>query len=250
VVVNVPEFRLRGYGADYRPELEMKVAVGRAPRNPTPLFAGRIQHVIFRPYWNVPFSIQRAELVPDIKRDRSYLAKNNYEVVSPAGEVVIQDEVSDETLELLRTGKLWLRQTPGPKNALGLVKFVFPNFQNVYMHDTPSKAVFGRASRDVSHGCIRVEKPGDLAAWVLRFDTSWPRERIADAMNGAETIQVNLKQPIPVLIVYETAVALESGEVRFFKDIYEYDSALESKLAASERYGAATSAGSAPRPRE
>ena len=119
---------------------------------------------------------------------------------------------------------------PGPKNALGLVKFIFPNDNNVYLHDTPSQQLFSKPRRDFSHGCIRLEKPQALAEWVLRSNPDWPPDRIAEAMNGDATVQANVTPAIPVLIVYATAVVLQGGEVRFFDDIYGYDALLEAQL--------------------
>ena len=144
--------------------------------------------------------------------------------------------MDDRTLALLRSGALAVRQPPGPKNALGLVKFLFPNEHDVYMHDTPATQLFSRARRDFSHGCIRVQAPEDLAVWVLRDRPEWTRERIRAAMHGAATIQVNLRNPIPVLVVYGTAVAPESGEVRFLADIYGHDATLEKLLAKGHPY--------------
>ena len=131
------------------------------------------------------------------------------------------------------SGRVEVRQRPGPGNALGLVKFVFPNDYDVYLHGTPEKQLFSRVRRDFSHGCIRVEDPEGLAAWVFRNDPSWTRERILAAMNGDRTMQVNLPQHIPVLIFYATAMVDESGEVRFFDDIYKLDAALEGALASA-----------------
>ena len=137
--------------------------------------------------------------MPDIKRDPSYISKNDFELVTPKGEVVAQDAVSEKLLAELRSGKLQLRQRRGPKNALGLVKFVFPNEYDVYMHDTPAKSLFARARRDFSHGCIRLEKAEDLAEWVLREESGWRQDRIVAAMQGTETVSVKLKRPIPVM---------------------------------------------------
>ena len=231
VVVNIPEFELRAASGMYTTELEMKVVVGKAYGHQTPVFASEMKYVIFRPYWNVPLSIQRAELTPKIERDRSYLARNGFEVVTLQDKVVTNGVVDEATLTQLRAGKLRIRQTPGGKNALGLVKFVFPNEHSVYLHGTPATELFSKSRRDFSHGCIRVENPEGLAAWVLRDKPEWTPERIASAMHGAETIQVTLETPIPVLIVYVTAVVLESGEVRFFDDIYGQDAQIERLLA-------------------
>ena len=236
IVVNIPEFRLRSYDASYRTQLEMNVVVGRAYKHRTPVFVSDMRYVIFRPYWNVPRSIERAEITPKIERDRSYASKNGYEITDARGEVIPGDVVSDQTLRQLRSGKLLIRQVPGPKNALGLVKFLFPNEYNVYMHDTPAVQLFSKPRRDFSHGCIRVEAPEELAVWVLKNNPEWTRERIHEAMHGDKTIQVNLKNPIPVLIVYGTAVAPETGEVRFLVDIYGHDASLETLLAKGYPY--------------
>ena len=230
VVLNLPEFRLRAFNAGHAPELEMKIVIGRAPKLRTPLLASEIDAVIFRPYWNVPLSIQRNELISDIKRDSSYISKNDFELVT-LQDVVVAEDTTSKLLAQLRSGKLRLRQRPGLKNALGLVKFVFPNEYNVYMHDTPAKSLFARARRDFSHGCIRLERAEDLAEWVLREDSGWSRDRIAAAMQGSESIAVKLNEPIPVVTMYVTAVVLESGEVHFFEDIYGQDAALEKELA-------------------
>jgi murein L,D-transpeptidase YcbB/YkuD len=249
IVVNIPEFELRALNRSYRTELEMRVVVGRAYKHQTPVFAADMKHVIFRPYWNVPPSIQRAEIVPKIKRDRSYLEKNGFEVVTSKDVVVTAGVVDDSTLAQLRAGKLLIRQTPGPKNSLGLVKFLFPNQHDVYLHDTPAVELFSRPRRDFSHGCIRVEKPGLLAAWVLRDKPEWSPDRIAEAMNGNKTLQVNLDTPIPVLVVYSTALVLGNGEVHFFRDIYGQDAALEERLAAGRPYPKPTSDAPGPRRR-
>ncbi|HTS48872.1 MAG TPA: L,D-transpeptidase family protein [Bryobacteraceae bacterium] len=235
IVVNIPEFRLRALNDRYESELEMKVVVGGAYRHQTPVFTNDMTHVIFRPYWNVPLSIQRAELVPKIAKDPSYLANNDYEIVDARGNVVA-GRVTAETLGQLRSGKLAIRQEPGAKNALGYVKFMFPNEYNVYLHGTPAKPLFARSRRDFSHGCIRVEKPDELAAWVLRGLPEWTPERIREAESGARTLQVNLRQSIPVLIVYGTAVADETGDVSFFDDIYGHDASLDTVLSHGYPY--------------
>lgn len=231
ILVNIPEFRLRALDASHRTELEMKIIVGAAGRTPTPLLAKDMKYVVWRPYWNIPASIQRQELVPSIEKDPSYIARNSYEAVTPAGQVVSVGEVTPEILAQLKTYSLRLRQRPGPKNSLGLVKFLFPNDENVYLHDTPAKALFDRARRDFSHGCMRVANPSALAEWVLRPNGDWTPERIAAAMQGPDNTFVTLKQPVPVRVVYHTAMALETGEVRFFEDIYGMDTGLWQKMA-------------------
>jgi len=145
--------------------------------------------------------------------------------------VVTDGAVSDGVLSQLRSGKLMVRQKPGPKNALGLIKFIFPNDNNVYLHSTPAQGLFGKARRDFSHGCIRVEDPKALAAWVLKNNTEWTKERIENAFAAGKEQQVKLTKTIPVLVLYTTAIAEEDGQVFFFKDIYGHDKDLL-KLAA------------------
>jgi len=231
VVVNIPEFELRALDGDYRTELEMKVIVGKSYHHQTPVFSAEMSAVGFRPYWDVPLSIQRAELVPKLMRDHDYLVKNTFEVVNAKREVVSSGEVDDALIAKLRSLQLFLRQVPGPKNSLGLIKFSFPNRYDVYMHDTPATELFSQSRRDFSHGCIRVEKPEQLAAWVLRDKPEWTPERIHEAMHGDKTFEVRLDHPIPVLIVYATAVVLANGDVHFFDDIYGLDAQLEETLA-------------------
>jgi len=232
IIINLPEFKLRTMRRQPAPYLTMRVVVGKAYGHQTPVFADDMRYLIFRPYWDVPMSIQLAELVPKIRRDRNYLAANNFEVTTYNGKVVTDGEVDDEVFDKLRSGELVIRQKPGPKNALGLVKFIFPNHYNVYLHSTPVPELFLKPRRDFSHGCIRVQDPVALAAWVLRDKPEWNVDKIRQAMNGDQTIQVNLDKPIPVLILYSTAVVEPDGEVRFFRDIYNYDSKLEQELAS------------------
>jgi murein L,D-transpeptidase YcbB/YkuD len=235
IIVNLPQFVLRTMRRQPAPFLTMRVVVGKAYRRQTPVFAGNMQYVIFRPYWNVPPSIQQAELVPKLSQDRDYLASHGFEVTD-GNDVVTGGTVSDDVLHQLRAGRLSIRQKPGPKNALGLVKFIFPNSYDVYLHSTPTPQLFARARRDFSHGCIRVEDPLALALWVLRDDPNWTKDKIAAAMNGDQTVQVNLTKPIPVLIIYSTAVVEPSGEMMFFDDIYHYDTELEGELAHGYPY--------------
>jgi murein L,D-transpeptidase YcbB/YkuD len=230
IVVNIPEFGLHALNEEYHQVVSMKVVVGRAYRHKTPVFVSRLQYVIFRPYWNVPTEIQVEELLPEIEKNPSYLADHDYEVVDSAGNVVSEGPVSSEIEEQLRTGKLSIRQRPGLQNALGLIKFEFPNPFDVYMHGTPATVLFARSRRDFSHGCIRVEDPVALAAWALRDAPGWDEEQIRAAMDGEETIRAKLTKSIPVLIVYSTAIATEEGEVNFFDDVYHYDAALERAL--------------------
>jgi len=159
-------------------------------------------------------------------------------VTTSSGTLVTDGTISDDVLNRLRTGSLTVRQKPGPKNALGLVKFIFPNHYNVYMHSTPVPELFLKSRRDFSHGCIRVEDPLALAAWVLRNNAGWNLDRILAAMNGDQTLQVNLAKPIPVLILYTTAAVDPEGEVHFYRDIYGLDAALARALARGYPYPA------------
>ncbi len=236
IVVNIPEFRLRTMRRQPANYLTMRVIVGSAMRTQTPVFANNMRYVIFRPYWLVPRSIQRAELVPKARRDPNYLADHGFEIVDGSGDVVPSSPATDAVISGLRSGALSIRQPPGPKNALGLVKFMFPNQYNVYMHGTPAPELFSRSRRDFSHGCIRVEDPVALAAWVLRDKPEWTVDRIRATMNGDTTVQVNLDKPIPVLILYSTAVVEPDGEVRFFDDIYGHDASLAKVLANGYPY--------------
>jgi murein L,D-transpeptidase YcbB/YkuD len=234
IVLNLPEFRLRAFSGTSADEqdadLEMKVVVGEAPDHKSPILRSQIDTVIFRPYWSVPASIQYNELLPEIRRDPSWVSANNFELVTPQGEVVKCSRVSQHLLSALSTGELQLRQKPGSKNTLGLVKFLFPNEFGIYMHDTSARWLFDRARRDFSHGCIRVEKPVALAAWILRGQPGWSQDRIDAAIHGTESISVKVRRPIQLVIMYSTAAVLKNGEVHFFEDIYGEDRALEKEL--------------------
>jgi L,D-transpeptidase YcbB len=237
VVVNIPEFVLRVFTADHEVALRMNVVVGKSVRHQTPVFARDMKFIVLRPYWNVPPSILRGEILPAIVKDRSYLARKNFEVTDSSGRVITDGAVSDEVLGQLRAGKLMVRQKPGPSNSLGLVKFMFPNEHNVYLHSTPAPELFARSRRDFSHGCIRVEKPAELAAFLLRNQPPWTLAKVQVAMqSGPNNQQVNLVAPIPVLILYITAVAEEDGSVHFFDDIYGHDKRLNAVLAKGLPY--------------
>ena len=236
IVANIPEFRLRAYDENYKVALSMNVVVGKAYNHDTPVFSDSMQYVVFRPYWSVPYSISKNEFLPRIARDPDYLTKKGFEVVNSRQEVVTSGAVTTDVLAQLRAGKLFIRQLPGPKNSLGLAKFIFPNSYNVYMHDSPEQEFFAKSRRDFSHGCIRLEKPADLAVWVLRDDPRWNMERVRAAMNGSPNQQVNLAHPIPVFILYGTAIVSEDGVVHFYDDIYGHDAALEKVLAKGYPY--------------
>jgi murein L,D-transpeptidase YcbB/YkuD len=230
VVVNIPEFRLYAFREDHRIALNMNVVAGRAYRHETPVFTGSMRSVVFRPYWNVPLTIQRNELIPEIDRDPGYLSKNDFEIVDAVDQIPVNTDDLRERDHKLKTGEWLLRQKPGSQNSLGLVKFELPNPYDIYLHGTPAQALFAKNRRDFSHGCIRVEDPVALAVWVLRGNPEWNEERIRSAMNGEATLRVNLREPIPVWILYGTAVVGEDGEVHFLEDIYGHDAALERAL--------------------
>lgn len=237
LAVNIPMFRLWGWGMvppDGVPAFDMAVIVGKALNTQTPVFVEEMRHVIFRPYWNVPRSILRGEILPAIARDASYLARNDMEIVAGESDEAQPVAADEEGLAGLRAGRYRVRQRPGPKNSLGLVKFVFPNDENVYMHGTPAVSLFGRARRDFSHGCIRLEDPVKLSEWMLRDQPEWTRERILAAMNGERSQQVKLTRPIQVVLFYLTAVVMPGdGAVHFADDIYGHDRRLE--LALTDR---------------
>lgn len=239
IVVNIPEFRLRAYNTDGQGDvaLEMNVIVGKAYLHETPVFADTMQYVVFRPYWSVTPSIQRAEIVPAVARNRDYIARKGFEVVTPAGEVVTSGTVNDDVLQRLRSGRLEVRQKPGTSNALGLVKLIFPNNYNVYLHSTPEQGLFAQSRRDFSHGCVRVEKPDELTAWVLRNNPGWDLKRVQESMKkGKDNQRINLAKPVPVFIVYGTAMVDENGEPHFLDDIYGFDADLAKVLAKGYPY--------------
>jgi len=236
IIVNVPEFRLQGFDDKYQPAFTSKIVVGQAAEHRTPLFENRIRYLVFRPYWDVPPSITQAELLPELRKNRNYLGKHEYEIVGKHGQIIGPEGLNDDVLKQLGAGHLRIRQKPGNKNALGLVKFVLPNRDDVYLHSTPMQSLFAKPRRDLSHGCIRVERAADLANWLLREKRGWNSERIKKAMNGDDTLTVHLDKPVPVLIVYGTANVAENGEVHFFDDIYGYDAELNRILAKGYPY--------------
>jgi L,D-transpeptidase YcbB len=233
IVVNIPDFHLRALDDANAVALDMRVMVGKAMRTETPVFTRNMTYVVFRPYWVVPPGIMRRSILPAIQRDRDYVAKKDFEITTHDGKFVTSGTVSDELLAQLRAGKLAVRQKPGPKNALGLVKLIFPNEHQVYLHSTPSTELFARTRRDFSSGCIRVEKPAELTAWVLRDNQGWTLERVQQAMDsGRDDVSVRLVRPVPVFIIYGTAVAYPGDEVHFYDDLYGHDARLAAALAA------------------
>ena len=238
IVVNIPTYRLWAWdslGTGGKPTLEMNVIVGKSLDTQTPVFAEEMKYLIFRPYWNVPTSILRKEMLPRLRKDPSYLERNDLEMVRGQGDDARPMAATPGNIELLGQGRLRVRQRPGLRNSLGLVKFIFPNDDDVYLHSTPAEELFNRTRRDFSHGCVRVEKPVELAEWALRDVGGWDRARIVAAMNGGSPLQVNLVRPIPVLMFYSTAIVLQDGTPQFFEDVYGHDTRLLRTLHQARR---------------
>ena len=239
IVVNIPQFMLFALPRADEPSrqvLEMRVIVGQSyPHTRTPMFVSAITQVVFQPYWDVPAGILKRELLPRIRKDRSFLDRYQMEIVRGQGDDATVVTPSSSVLDELAAGRLRLRQRPGPDNALGPVKFMMPNPYNVYLHATPEKALFERSPRTFSHGCIRVSEPAVLAAYVLRnASAAWDEAAIEAALCGTDTQRVDLAKPVSVVVFYSTAVATLS-EVLFFDDIYGYDRKLRSLLDAASR---------------
>jgi murein L,D-transpeptidase YcbB/YkuD len=241
VLANLPEFMLRAYEADHTLAFKMKVIDGQAKGNhDTPMFVRLMRYVVFRPYWNLPPSIIKKEIVPHLQKSGvGYLAANDYQVFKNDGTVVTSFTVED--IAHLRYN---VRQLPGPKNSLGLVKFLFPNEYYVYMHSTPELYLFGLYKRDRSHGCVRLQHADQMALWVLHGDQSdpdaengWDADKVDLAMTGDMNNRTyNLKTPLPVVIGYFTAMPDEDGTTHFFNDVYGYDKDLQAALAKGRPY--------------
>ena len=239
VAVNVAMFRLWGWDnvpESGAPDFEMGVIVGKALNTRTPVFMGEMKHLIFLPYWNVPKSILQKEIIPILRRNLGYLERQDMEMVDGQGDDARKVEPTAENVERLAKGELRLRQRPGPKNSLGQMKFMFPNDDNVYLHSTPAPELFGRARRDFSHGCIRVEDPVALAVWALKDQPEWTREKIIEAMNGKPSFMVLLTRPIRVVIYYVTATVIPAeNAVHFADDIYGHDLPLDQALRTRKK---------------
>ena len=207
ILVNIPQYRLTVY-ENGKPSFGMNIVVGTS-QNKTVIFTGNIKYVVFSPYWNVPPGILKNEVLPAIKRNPSYLARHHMEMYNGG-----------------------VRQKPGPWNALGKVKFLFPNQYNIYLHDTPSKSLFEETKRSFSHGCIRVADPPKLAEWVLRNDKSWTKERMQKAMNAGKEQFVTVKETIRVYIAYFTAWVDDKGQLNFREDVYGHDKKMAAHLFA------------------
>lgn len=233
IVVDVPMYQLSVWDALVStrvPVLRSRVIVG-ARRTPTPTLSAVLTEVVFRPYWNVPSSIVIAEILPALVKEPAYLSEHDMELVAGQREDAPVVGPTRANLARLRRGDLRLRQRRGPKNALGLIKFTFPNAHDVYMHDTPARRLFAAARRDFSHGCIRVEHPAALAEWLLRGEPGFDRDGIRAAMNGPGSSRVPPSRPTRVVLLHVTAsVRAESGAIHFADDLYGEDERLDRAL--------------------
>ena len=209
-LVNIPEFRLHVYEKG-KLAWDMNVVVGSSAHN-TVIFNGDMKYIVFSPYWNVPQSIIKNEVLPGMKRNKNYLASHNMEWNNGA-----------------------VRQKPGSRNSLGLVKFLFPNSYSIYLHDTPSKSLFGESKRAFSHGCIRLSEPQKLAEYILRNDNAWTKEKIKAAMNSGKEMYVTINPTIPVFIGYFTAWVDNNGDLNFRDDIYGHDKKMAAHLFADSK---------------
>jgi murein L,D-transpeptidase YcbB/YkuD len=238
LMVNLPEFVLRGYTPEHTVDFKMKVVVGKVVgEHQTPVFAHMMRYLVFRPYWNVPIDIAKTELAPHVAVDPGYLESHNFEVTAH-GKVQ-----THYTAAQIAQGNVVVREKPGPKNSLGLVKFMFPNQYDIYLHSTPAPYLFDHSRRDFSHGCIRVQKPADLAVWVFdgqldKDKQPWDLDKVQAAFDdeSQNNRTVGLKTPIPIVIFYVTAEVEDDGEVHFFDDIYGYDADLQQVLAKGPPY--------------
>lgn len=230
VVVNVPEFVLRAYEVNegrIDVKATMNVIVGKALDTRTPLFFQDMSLIEFSPYWNIPPSISRAETVPKLRRDPSHFNQQGLEFVANGQ---VDRTLSEANLAAVLAGKMRIRQRPGPHNALGDIKFIFPNANNIYLHHTPAPLLFKKDRRDFSHGCIRIEDPVALARFVLQEQPAWTPERIRAAMESGASKTIRVQPPLPVVIAYATAMAGGDGKVHFFADLYGHDKLLDAAL--------------------
>ena len=237
VFVNVALFRMWATDPTTGEEpLRMNIVVGKSLGHQTPIFVEQMEYVIFRPYWNPPRGIAVQEIVPKARRDPSYFVNEALEIVERGDDNAPTFEPTPENLSKVVAGRLHIRQKPGPKNSLGLAKFIFPNADDVYMHGTPSQQLFSRVRRDFSHGCIRLEDPARFAQWVLRDQPEWTRQKIEAAMQGTRPTRVNLKQPLTVVLFYDTVHVNSEGVVFFVDDIYGDDRDLDVALSRGYPY--------------
>ena len=230
LVVNIPEFKLHIF-ENSKPISQTNVVVGKTA-NKTTIFRGDLSTIVLNPYWGVPSSIAINEILPKLKNGTSYLTRNNMEVFSK-NQLINPNTVnwSEYNTNLPYT----FRQKPGTSNSLGKIKFLFPNNYSIYLHDTPSKGLFGETSRAFSHGCIRVQNPKNLAVYLLRNDQKWTIQQIETVLKTDTETKITIKPTVPVYILYLTAWVDQSGKLNFRKDIYGLDKKLEKEIFASEK---------------
>lgn len=230
VLVNIPSFKVQVM-ENGREVMQMRSVVGKTMHS-TPIFSHRIQYLEFSPYWNVPNSIVEAEIKPKLQRNINWLESQNMEMVTTFGSNARRVPVSrvDWNTMTQDNFKYRIRQRPGSNNSLGKVKFMFPNEYSVYLHDTPADHLFSEADRDFSHGCVRLEKPADLATYLLLDKPGWDSARVISAMNAGKEQRVDLPESVPVYLVYFTAWVDDEGRVQFRDDLYGHDRDLARKL--------------------
>ena len=234
IIVNIPAFQLWAFDTPDQQDanvVNIRVVVGNALKTQTPVLMAEMRFIDFMPYWNVPYSIIKNELLPKLIQNNHYLDKDNMELVSVNHGTETPTAFNQETMNLLKEGKLRIRQRPGGKNALGRVKFIFPNKDDVYLHDTPSNALFSKSRRDFSHGCVRVQNPEKLAEFALKNQDNWTAATIKTAMSTPKTQRVLLKKPIPVMFFYTTAFFDQADNLEFYPDIYDHDTVLLGALS-------------------
>lgn len=221
--VNIPSYTLVAREGD-RVALTMRVVVGKAVTNQTPVLSSEISSVVFSPTWGIPASIVANETVPAILKDRSYLTRQKIDAfrLTSSGLAPV-DPSTLQTSSAAELRQLVYRQRAGNSNALGLAKFPFPNTYDIYLHDTPNDNAFIRSARALSHGCVRLERPEELANYLLAGDQGWTSARVSKAMHSGKQQYVKLPNSIPVHLAYFTAVVADNGDVEFFKDIYGFD---------------------------
>lgn len=230
IIVNLPEYKLRVI-EEGAPAMEMKVVIGEMV-NTTPIFSDSLEYLVFAPFWNVPARIAREEILPYAKKDPSYLKRKNFQLVQgweENAQVIDPYEIDWQEMEL-EEFPYRVRQTPGPWNSLGLVKFIFPNNKAIYLHDTPADHLFEEYERGFSHGCIRVEKPEQLATYLLPEAS---RQKVERLMHSDERKVVSLEKEVPVYLVYFTTVVDNDGILRFLPDIYGLDEVQQEGLQSS-----------------
>ncbi|HWJ72775.1 MAG TPA: L,D-transpeptidase family protein [Kaistia sp.] len=227
VAVNVPEFEVRVVD-DGKVVHETRVVTGKTT-NQTPIFSDEMESIVVNPSWNVPASITMKEMLPNVRRDPSYLSRNGYQVLARVGGKVVPVSPSSIDWSTASARNIQIRQVPGDDNALGSIKFLFPNEHSVYLHDTPSKSLFQRDSRAFSHGCVRVQNPLDFADVLLAYEGGWTKQRLRKMIGGRES-WVKLPKKIPIHITYFTAFVDDAGKLQTRPDIYGYNARVERAL--------------------